>query len=348
MSVNHDSEPQLIIDQPHDGVEITAAGASISSGAATPSQLQQPISNVVANVAANVTPPAETQVEDETEMVAVETYNYKDVEDALKYSYTSTNTNKTHNSSIFDVIAVYLKGQKILYTEAKTYCEISLNWLMLPSIFITSAVGIMGPILKDTGYGTTITSSLSALTAFILAVITYMKLDAKAEAHRASAYKFDKLQSHVEFSSGMALFLDTYDAKKVEEIIQKVEKEVCEIKENNPFALPERIRYGFSRLYGTNVFSDIKVYHMQEVRMVTKLKDVFNDMTPIKKLKDLGEDTEADLIKYDELKEQQRELIDQILKLRWEYRQIDHTFEAEILEYRRKYKQGRLCNWCNS
>ena len=46
--------------------------------------------------------------------------------------------NPTYLSTSLDILAVYIKGQKILYTEAKVYCEQQLNMLMLPAIFISS------------------------------------------------------------------------------------------------------------------------------------------------------------------------------------------------------------------
>ena len=43
---------------------------------------------------------------------------------------------------------------------------------------------------------------LNAWISFLLAVVSYMKLDAQAEAHKISAHQYDKLQSVCEFSSG--------------------------------------------------------------------------------------------------------------------------------------------------
>jgi len=269
---------------------------------------------------------------------------FKDVDDAIRYNYYNK---QSHNSTICDMLALYLKGQKILYTEAKTHCEMKLNLLMLPSIFITSACSILGPVLKDTQNGITAISGLSGLTAFILAVITYLKLDAKAEAHRTSAYKFDKLQSYVEFNSGKVLFLDHF-SENVETIILEVEKSVREIKETNPFVLPEQIRYDFARLYGTNVFAEIKRIQNFEMSMVNKLKDVYNSINDVEcrlKVRITSEDTKL----YDKLQDKKKELIDKVLRIREEYHSIDTAFEQEIRQYfnscNRRYQ---ICGWFNS
>lgn len=78
---------------------------------------------------------------------------------------------------------------------------------MLPSIFISIACTVLGSALDPFSWGKTFVASLNACNAFLLAVISYLKLDAKAESHRISAYKYDKLQSLCEFSSGKLLFL---------------------------------------------------------------------------------------------------------------------------------------------
>ena len=124
-------------------------------------------------------------------------YNYLQVNDMIEELYNPLNIN---NSTICDILALYMKGQKIIYSEAKTYCEQRLNSLMLPSIFITVLASVLNLMLRDTSYGITCVSGLNGFTAFILALINYLKLDAKAEAHRTTAYKFDKLESNLAVS----------------------------------------------------------------------------------------------------------------------------------------------------
>jgi hypothetical protein len=124
-------------------------------------------------------------------------YTYEYIDNTFS-NYTDNNTN---NSNIIDIIGVYIKGQKILYIEAKTTCEQRLTFLMIPSILFTVACSILNLLLKDYVHGNIITSVLNGFVAFILALINYLKLDARAEAHRGSAYKYDKLLTYIEFQS---------------------------------------------------------------------------------------------------------------------------------------------------
>ena len=139
-------------------------------------------------------------------------------------------------STAMDVLAMYLKGQKILYTESKTYCEQSLHWLMIPALVLATLVTI-----GSTSFGTitnldgsVVVAVLGGTNGFIIALISYLKLDSKSEAHRIAAYKYDKLQSICEFNSGKLLFFkESNDTNNAYDVLQEIETKVREIKEKN-------------------------------------------------------------------------------------------------------------------
>ena len=108
-------------------------------------------------------------------------------------------------SSALDILASYLKGQKIIYMETRNHTISILNRLMLPAIFLTAVCSVIQSPIQETSYGTIILSGLNAFIAFLLAVINYLKLDASAEAHKISSHQYDKLQNLVEFASGQVL-----------------------------------------------------------------------------------------------------------------------------------------------
>ena len=134
-------------------------------------------------------------------------------------------------SSALDILASYLKGQKIIYMEARSNRSDILNKLMLPAIFLSALASVMQPIFQcQPPFGEIILASLSAFVAFLLSIINYLKLDASAEAHKISAHQYDKLQTKVEFQSGQVLLfshpllLNNNLFKKIEE-----EKKLMEI-----------------------------------------------------------------------------------------------------------------------
>ena len=255
---------------------------------------------------------------------------FQAVQTLLDAQYNSDNSNK---SVICDIIAMYLKGQKILYTEAKTVCEQRMNYLMLPAIFITSVCTILSLVLKDVAYGATIVSSLNGFNAFLLALISYLKLDAKAEAHRTSAYKFDKMQSQLEFSSGKSMFMEvTYE--DLVKIINDTEANVREIKETNKFILPEDIRVRYPQLCNMNVFAEVKKVQNQEMLMTNTLKDILNEK----------QGAEGEARRMLEMKE--RHVVGEIIGLKDDYLKIDDLFEKEMRVQREKLRKGcKMLAW---
>ena len=283
----------------------------------------------------------ESQIEEKKKLQSPELYDYKDVDKALITQFNSLKN--TNYSTICDIIAVYLKGQKILYTEAKTVCEQRLTFLMLPSIFLTVLGSILSLVLKDLWFGNFVVSAIGGVTTFLLAVVNYLKLDARAEAHKTSAYKFDKLQSYVEFSSGRLLFITCDDDSILVEIIKKTESDVGDIKETNQFILPEYVRYMYPNLYSINVFSEVKRIQNREMMYTNQLKDIMNE-------KLLLEHLEENLVNVDpKLKEkkkileiQQKQYVNLIIYLRDEYLFIDNIFKKELERNRREEED----KWC--
>lgn len=239
---------------------------------------------------------------------------------------------ESQHSTTLDILAIYLKGQKILYIEAKTYCEQHLHTLMLPAIFISSLCTLLSLVLKDYFYGPILVSSLMAVNSFILAMISYLKLDAKAEAHKITAYKFEKLQSICELKSGRTLFIKNDSGEhNLIDFINKLDEQVKEIKESNQFILPENVRYRYPILYSTNVFSDIKKLYNEELIQRNRLKNIIN------KIKEGNVHFEKD----------RDRLLERIIKCRDKYLHIDDVFNQEILEEIKhsKTKKMKCCNW---
>ena len=201
------------------------------------------------------------------------TITYKQVNDILRDSY---NFDESITSTSLDILALYLKGQKIIYTEAKTLCEKRLNTLMLPAIFISAVCSILNFILKDYSNGTIIISGLNAANSFILSIINYLKLAEKSQNHLMAAQRFHNLESRIELKSGRSLFFgNTVD---IEKTLEEIEREIKEIQSSDQFIVPEAIRYRYPKIYSSNLFSLVKEIKNSEMLIINKLKSAVQDI----------------------------------------------------------------------
>jgi len=199
---------------------------------------------------------------------------FKEVSDIMTKKF---NNQENIHSTALDIVSIYLKGQKILHFESKLYCEYYLYRLMLPAIFISTISSVVSGILKESVNASIAVCLLTAINSFILALITYLKLDAKSEAHRISAYSFEKLQSLCEFKSGKILLTKTEDLNKfVSDFLEEIENKYKEIKEGNQFIIPESIQLDYPFLYYTNIFAVLKTMRNQEMIRINKLKVIMN------------------------------------------------------------------------
>ncbi len=235
-------------------------------------------------------------------------------------------------SNELDILITYMKGQKNLYIESYIVSQNKLNMLMVPSILITIAVTIFAPIFKNEPWSIGLISSLNAITAMIIAMINYLKLETSTQTFYNTATQFDKLETSLEFVSSKLIFVNNTKEKTkiIFDKFQEVETKIQEIKEWNSLFIPYEIRRIFPIICHINIFSFIKRIENNKQLLISKFKDVKNEIKYIVSRPNTRYNKSRIECRLKLLYKQKEKIKDELSHYRNAYSYVDELFTIEI------------------
>ena len=267
--------------------------------------------------------------------------SYKEIEKSLNQSY---NENSKYSNEL-EILITYLKCQSNLYIQSKNVTTFKLNSLMIPTIFISSFITLLAPFIIEYYWGGSFISGLNAIITLFISLVNYYKFETTNQLFSHLAKEYDKLQTKLEIANSKILFIDNEieQTNLMMEKIHEFEDKMFEIKENTSIFVPEELKPLFPLICHINIFSLIKKIETYKKTLISKYKDVknemryifykYNNINTIHSEKCLNYETEIGRSKKRLLLlvDIKNKLKDEIINYKNAYYYIDQAFTQEIV-----------------
>ena len=196
---------------------------------------------------------------------------YKEVEAKIKRENA---TDEMVNE--MDILTVYIKNQKNIYTDAKNIMNARLCILGYPSICISITASVISTFIKESLW---IISILNAIITILITLIFVLKLETVAANYAIVATRYIRLQEDLDaFTSKLAFVGSKHEKEKqIFSKMKKLESKIAEIKEDAPLELPHYIRYLYPKISKINIFSSMYSVELHRKNLINSLKSVINE-----------------------------------------------------------------------
>lgn len=188
--------------------------------------------------------------------------------------------NDSLNYNELDALITFVKGQKHLYIQSKNYTERRLHMFVLPTICISGFIAMFSFIIRDYDWSDGVIAGLNGIIAILISLVSYFKLEGSAHSYYLSAYQYDKLETALEFVASRVTFINNHEEyeKIILEKIQETEQKINEMKDWNHLFVPNKLQTVFPLICHTNIFSFIKRLETNKRSVLSRFRNVQNEI----------------------------------------------------------------------
>jgi hypothetical protein len=206
--------------------------------------------------------------------IRYKTITSKELEGRLKRDYSGDEMKNE-----IDIIAIYVKNQKNIYTEAKTIMKTRLYVLSIPSACISITSSVLLPFACNTIWGVILLTSMSTILSIFLILLIVLKLETYAVKYDIVANKYTKIHEELDgFTYKLAYTHSRHEKDRmIYSQMKRMDRKITEIKEENRTILPYYIRYVYPKISAINIFSSIHSVELHRKNLINSLKGVINE-----------------------------------------------------------------------
>jgi len=200
--------------------------------------------------------------------------------------------------SEFDILITFVKGQKHIYSQSFYITQQKVHLLVFPSLFITSAVMVIAPIIQHYTWSGYLLTGLNALLTLFISILNFWNLQYTMTQYSSFATHFDRLETSLVMTRNQIYLLE--DGKEQTEIlldkIRETENRMMEMKESTSILIPTEIKSQTPFISNFDIFAFIHKMEQQHKTMIIHYKDIKNEIRYIMfKWKSRDHDQEEDI-----------------------------------------------------
>jgi hypothetical protein len=182
--------------------------------------------------------------------------------------------------SELDVLITFIKGQKHIYSQSFYITQQKVNLLVFPSLFITSIIMVIAPIIQHYTWSGYLLTGLNAILTLFISILNFWNLQYTMTQYNGFATHFDRLETSLVMTRNQTYLME--DIKEQTNIIldklRETENRMMEMKDSTSLLIPTEIKNQTPIISNFDIFAFIHKIEQSNKRMIIRYKDIKNEI----------------------------------------------------------------------